>query len=90
MTRRIHHLSVRFATALLSLAIASATSAGWAQDVRTGASFGLFGARVEPTDSDADVHTEAYGLRGGYRFGGVWAAGRTDAAYPISNSGLAG
>jgi len=70
MTRRIQSLSVTFATALLSFAIASAASA---QDVRTGASFGLFGARVQPTDSDADVHTEAYGLRGGYRFGGVWA-----------------
>lgn len=70
MTRRIHRLSITFATALLSLAAASSASA---QDVETGAVFELFGARVEPTDSDADFHTEAYGLRGGYRFSNVWA-----------------
>ena len=70
MTRRIHRLSIAFATALLSLV---AASAALAQDAETGPSFDLFGARVEPTDSDADFHTEAYGLRGGYRFSNVWA-----------------
>jgi hypothetical protein len=70
MTRRIHRLSLTFATALLSLAVASSASA---QHGETGPSFELFGARVEPTDSDADFHTESYGIRGGYRFGNVWA-----------------
>jgi outer membrane protein with beta-barrel domain len=66
---RIHRLSIPFATALLSLA---AVSPALAQDVETKASFELFGARVEPTDSDADFHTEAYGLRGGYRLNNSW------------------
>jgi hypothetical protein len=67
---RIHRLSITFATALLSLAVAFPALA---QDVETGPSFELFGARVEPTDSDADFHTEAYGVRGGYRFSSRWA-----------------
>jgi hypothetical protein len=70
MTRRIHRLSITFAAALLSLAIVSPASA---QDVEPGPSFEVFGARVEPTDSDVDLHTESYGLRGGYRFSNVWA-----------------
>ena len=70
MTRRIHRLSITFVTALLSLA---AASSAMAQDVETGPTFELFGARVEPTDSDADFHTEAYGIRGGYRFSSRWA-----------------
>lgn len=67
---RIHRLSITFATALLSFAIASPDAL--AQDVETSASFELFGARVEPTDSGADFHTEAYGLRGGYRLSNAW------------------
>jgi hypothetical protein len=71
MTRRIHRLSMTFATALLlPLAVASSASA---QDVERGPAFELFGARVEPADSDADFHTESYGVRGGFRFGNVWA-----------------
>jgi hypothetical protein len=70
MTRRIHRLSMTLATALLSLAVNSAASA---QDVKTGPAFELFGARVEPADSDADFHTESYGVRGGFRFSNVWA-----------------
>ena len=70
MTRRIHRLSIAFAMALLSL---TAASAALAQDAETGPTFELFGARIEPTDSDADFHTEAYGIRGGYRFSNVWA-----------------
>ncbi len=69
-TRRIHRLSITFATALLSFAVASSASA---QDVERGPSFELFGGRIEPTDSDADFHSESYGLRGGYRFGNMWA-----------------
>jgi hypothetical protein len=70
MTRRILRLSITFAVALLSLV---AVSSAWAQDAETGPTFELFGGRVEPTDSDADFHTESYGLRGGYRFNNVWA-----------------
>lgn len=70
MTRRIHRLSTAFAVALLSLAV---VSPALAQDAETGPVFELFGGRVEPTDSDADFHTESYGLRGGYRFSNVWA-----------------
>ena len=70
MALRIHRLSTPFAVALLSLA---AASPALAQDAETGPTFELFGARIEPTDSDADFHTEAYGLRGGYRFSNVWA-----------------
>ena len=70
MTRRIHRLSITFAAALLSLAVASPASA---QTVETGPVFDLFGARVEPTESDSGFHTESYGLRGGYRFSNVWA-----------------
>ena len=70
MTLRIHRLSIPFATALLSFAVASSA---WAQHGETGPSFELFGARIEPTDSDADFHSESYGLRGGYRFSNTWA-----------------
>lgn len=69
-TRRIHRLSITFATALLSLAV---TSSARAQDAKAGATFELFGGRIEPTDSDADFHSESYGLRGGYRFNNTWA-----------------
>ena len=68
MTRRILRLSIPFAAVLLSF-----TTASWAQDAETGPRFELFGGRVEPTDSDADFHTESYGLRGGYRFSNTWA-----------------
>jgi hypothetical protein len=70
MTRRTHRLSIAFAVVLLSLAVASSALA---QGAETGPTFELFGARIEPTDSDADFHTEAYGLRGGYRFSNVWS-----------------
>ena len=70
MTRRILRLSIPFAAALLSFATASSAQA---QDAETGPVFELFGGRLEPTDSDADFHTESYGLRGGYRFNNRWA-----------------
>lgn len=67
---RIHRLSITFATALLSLA---AASPALAQDVETGPTFELFGARVEPINNDIDFSTESYGVRGGYRFSNRWA-----------------
>jgi hypothetical protein len=70
MARRIHRLSMMFATALVSLVVASSASA---QSGERGASFELFGAHVRPTDADASFHTESYGVRGGFRFTPVWA-----------------
>ena len=70
MSRRIHQLSMMFATALVSLVVASSASA---QSGERGASFELFGARVQPVDTDANFHTESYGVRGGFRFTPVWA-----------------
>lgn len=52
--------------------VVSTAAAGWAQSTEPGPTFGLFGAYVQPTDSDADLDTEAYGLRGGYRFTDTW------------------
>jgi hypothetical protein len=68
MARRIHRLSMMFATALVSLVVASSASA---QSGERGASFELFGARVETIH--VDYHTESYGVRGGFRFTPVWA-----------------
>jgi hypothetical protein len=70
MTRRmIHRLSTAFAATFFLIAASSAS----AQSDSRGPFLELFGARVQPTDSDANFHTESYGLRGGYRFTNVWA-----------------
>jgi hypothetical protein len=53
-----------------SLAVASSALAQ--SDVR-GPFLDLFGARVQSTDSNDHFHTEAYGVRGGFRFTRVWA-----------------
>lgn len=60
----------RLAATAAALVITTASS-GWAQSEERG-SFELFGALVRPTDSDSDLETEAYGLRGGYRFNDTW------------------
>jgi hypothetical protein len=70
MTRRLQQVTKTLIAAALGLAAASAASA---QSEERGPSFDLFGSYVRPTDSDADFHTESYGLRGGYRFSNVWA-----------------
>ena len=61
----------RLAATVAALVITTASS-GWAQSEERG-SFELFGAIVRPMDSDSDLETEAYGLRGGYRFNEIWA-----------------
>ena len=69
MTRRTHRFSMTFAAALFSLAGASSALA---QSDERGAAFELFGARVQQIE-EPSFHTESYGLRGGFRFGRVWA-----------------
>jgi hypothetical protein len=59
--------------AMAAAALMAAPSAASAQSDARRASFDLFGAYVRPVDSDADADTEAFGLRGGYRFTGPWA-----------------
>lgn len=72
MTRRMNRFSRISTTA--ALAFMAAFSAASAQDGGRRLSFDLFGAEVRLLDSDADgFDTEAYGLRGGYRFNGLWA-----------------
>ena len=70
MTRRIYRLSSILTAALFSLVAASSASA---QSEMRGSYFDLFGARVQSTDSSDHFHTESYGVRGGFRFNGVWA-----------------
>jgi hypothetical protein len=65
MIRRIF-----IAVALALLAVPFSASA---QTDTRGASFELFGALVRPVDSDSDLETEAFGLRGGFRFNNVFA-----------------
>jgi hypothetical protein len=57
--------------AMAAAALMAASSAASAQSDSRRASFDLFGAYVQTVDSDFD--TEAFGLRGGYRFAGPWA-----------------
>jgi hypothetical protein len=58
---------------LISLAaLAAVASVASAQDDNRGGSLDLFGAYVRPIDSDSE-DTEAYGVRGGYRFNNVLA-----------------
>jgi hypothetical protein len=73
MFRRIRGFS-RILTLAVAFLIAVSSSA-FAQSERRGGSFDLFGAYVRPIDagSDGDASTEAYGLRGGYRFTDTWA-----------------
>lgn len=73
MFRRIRSFS-RIFTLGVAFLIAISSSA-LAQSEKRGASFDLFGAYVRLIDSgpDGDASTEAYGLRGGYRFTNTWA-----------------
>jgi hypothetical protein len=70
MTRRDYQIASVLVAVMFSLAVASPASA---QSEARGAFFDFFGARVEPTDGSADVHTESYGVRSGFRFNNVWA-----------------
>lgn len=69
MSRRNLRLSLTLATVLPSLAAAPASAQTHPDP---GPFLEVFGARVELTDSDADFHTESYGLRGGYRLSNSW------------------
>ena len=73
MLRRIRCLP-RILTLAAAFLLAVSSSA-MAQSERRGASFDLFGAYVRLIDTSPgdDADTEAYGLRGGYRFTNVWA-----------------
>jgi opacity protein-like surface antigen len=55
--------------ALIFLAVSPRASA---QEPNLGASIDIFGARVDTIQS-SEGHANSYGLRGGYRFNGVWA-----------------
>lgn len=58
---------------VVMVAFAAVPLSASAQNATRGPSFDLFGALVRSTNSDADLETEAYGLRGGFRFTNVFA-----------------
>ncbi|MEA2602648.1 MAG: outer membrane protein beta-barrel domain [Acidobacteriota bacterium] len=70
MHRRIFEVcTIPALAALLFLAIVPIASA---QEARPGASIDIFGGRIDTIQSSGG-HANSYGLRGGYRFNGVWA-----------------
>jgi len=70
MIRRIQFSPILMMAMAAFLALSSSASA---QSEKRGFAFDLFGAEVRPTDSDSDFATEAFGVRGQYRFSNVWA-----------------
>jgi hypothetical protein len=68
MVPRICQFSSLFVASLFSLAVAVPVSA---QSEVRGPSFDFFGARV--SGGGDSLHTESYGVRGGFRFNNVWA-----------------
>ncbi|HSS79101.1 MAG TPA: outer membrane beta-barrel protein [Thermoanaerobaculia bacterium] len=70
MNRRI--LEVCAIPALAALFFFVVAPCASAQEANPGASIDIFGGRVESIES-SDGHSNSYGVRGGYRFGRVWA-----------------
>ena len=69
MIRRISECTIPALAALVFFAVSPCASA---QEANRGGSIDLFGARVDTVES-SEGHANSYGLRGGYRFGNVWA-----------------
>jgi hypothetical protein len=70
MDRRI--LEVCTIPALAALFFFGVAPCAMPQEANPGASIDLFGGRVVSIES-SDGHSNSYGVRGGYRFGRVWA-----------------
>src|SRR5258708_558959 len=82
MTRRIYQLSSPLIAALFSLVIASPASA---QNEVRGPFFDFFGAQEQSINGGDPIHSEGYGVRGGFRFNNVWAVEGSLSRFKDSN-----